>query len=41
MLAIFRTAAPFLRFLNEPIAAMGQAALPRRPKPRGVEPAAR
>jgi uncharacterized protein (TIGR02453 family) len=41
LLAIFRAAAPFIRFLNEPIAAMGASALPRRPKPRGVEPGAR
>ena len=41
LLAIFRTAAPFIRFLNEPIAALGPAALPKRPKPRGVEPGSR
>jgi hypothetical protein len=38
LLAIFRAAAPLIRFLNEPIAAAGAtAAVPRRPKPRGVE----
>jgi uncharacterized protein (TIGR02453 family) len=41
LLAIFRAAAPFIRFLNEPIASLGQAALPRRPKPQGLEPGAR
>jgi hypothetical protein len=37
LLAIFRAVAPLIRFLNEPIAAMGSTAEPRRPKPRGVE----
>ena len=37
LLAVFRCAAPLIRFLNEPIAAMGRAAESRRPKPRGVE----
>jgi uncharacterized protein (TIGR02453 family) len=38
LLAVFSAAAPLIRFLNEPIAAMGQRAVARRPKPRGVEP---
>jgi uncharacterized protein (TIGR02453 family) len=37
LLGIFRAAAPLIRFLNEPIATLGREALPRRPKPRGVE----
>ena len=37
LLAIFRAAAPLIRFLNEPIASLGTSAVPRRPKPRGVE----
>lgn len=41
LLAVFRAAAPLIRFINEPIAAMGRGALPRRPKPRGIEPAVR
>ena len=41
LLAIFRAAAPLIRFLNEPIASMGAAATPRRPKPRGVVPGIR
>ena len=41
LLAIFRAAAPLIRFLNEPIAALGASAAPRRPKPRGVTPGVR
>jgi uncharacterized protein (TIGR02453 family) len=41
LVGIFRAAAPLIRFLNEPIASLGQAALSRRPKPRGVEPGGR
>ena len=39
LLAIFRAAAPLIRFLNEPIAAGGGGGplQPRRPKPHGVE----
>ncbi|MEO5821871.1 MAG: DUF2461 domain-containing protein [Vicinamibacteraceae bacterium] len=37
LVAIFRAAAPLIRFLNEPIAAIGASAPPRRGRPRGVE----
>jgi hypothetical protein len=41
LVAIFRAAAPLIRFLNEPIAAIGASAPPHRGKPRGVTPGVR